>query len=135
MRAGTCSGRGQRLPRSSGPGRYGCANRREVPALTAAFVGERCCVCRRSPGKAAVTAATLGVSLGDKVPAEACRASREGAGAFGLLPAASPRRWKQLPGEIVHTKIPPPPLSLGFSVPSVLLKLLLMVDLILRLSP
>lgn len=40
--------------------------------------------------KAMVTAAVLGVSLVDEVPAEACGTSQEGMDAFGLLPATSP---------------------------------------------
>lgn len=74
--------------------------------------------------KAMVTAATLGVSLGDAVPAEACGASREGMDAFGPLPATSCCRWKQCArGNCSYWDTPT--LSLAFSIPSILLKLLL----------
>ena len=93
---------------------------------TAAFIGERCVFAKGLSRKAMVTAAALGVSLGDEAPAEACGAPREGTDAFRLLPATSRHRWKQsvCQGKLFVPRYHPK-LSLGFSIPSILLKLLL----------
>lgn len=61
---------------------------------TAAFIGERCVFAKGLSRKAMVTAAALGVSLGDEAPAETCGAWQERMDAFGLLPATSHPRWK-----------------------------------------
>jgi len=116
------------------PGPEGCADRREVPAPPAASLGEHCAFAEGLSRKAMVTAAVLGVSRGDEAPAEPCGARREGMDAFALLPAAPRSPWKQsaCQGTLFIPRYHPK-LSPGFTIPSILLQLLLNVAVNLRL--
>lgn len=76
--------------------------------------------------KAMVTAAALGVSLGDEAPTEACRARQEGMmpSDHCLPPPVVSGSSRCARGNCSYWDVPPT-LSLGFSFPNILLKVLL----------